>query len=160
MNLLVRSKEEGDAWLPVTQGAYDNEDHLQRILLESPFLIPTQDLGGGQEALHLVVREVGLVGSGKTDLVGLDVKGNITIIETKLIKSPEIKRTVIGQILEYAAFLCGKSYEEFDTLIWNRRRKHITEFFEGNNDLPVQWDEEVFRKNETSPQEPSPSLWW
>jgi len=47
-------------------------------------------------SIKLMLKEVGLPGAGSTDLVGIDVKGNIYIIETKLAKNPEAKRQVIG----------------------------------------------------------------
>ncbi|MFH0942246.1 MAG: hypothetical protein V1823_04425, partial [Chloroflexota bacterium] len=42
---------------------------------------------------------------GFIDLMYVDKEGLITIVETKLIKNPEIRRTVIGQIIEYASFV-------------------------------------------------------
>jgi len=60
-------------------------------------------LGDERKPIRVWVREAHLPGSGLTDLIGLDEDGNISIIETKLASSQEIKRKVIGQILEYAA---------------------------------------------------------
>jgi hypothetical protein len=71
--------------------------------------------------------KAGLPGSGRTDLLGVDADGNILIVETKLFKSREIRREVIGQILEYAAYLWRMSYAKFDSLFLTREGKSIAE---------------------------------
>src|SRR3989304_4525999 len=67
-----------------------------------------------------MLREVGLPGSGNTDIIGIDEAGGITILECKLATNPEVKRKVIGQVLEYAAFLWRKPYSLLDEVA-NRR---------------------------------------
>jgi len=90
-----------------------------------------------------MLKEVGLPGSGNTDLVGIDKNGNIFIIETKLATNPEAKRTVIGQILEYAAFLHEREVDWLDAVV--RTEKNgvgITQHFEKEPD----WDKEEFEQ--------------
>jgi hypothetical protein len=78
------------------------EKELQELLAESPSLIPADDIRDGFSPLVVAVREFGLPGSGNTDLLAFSSAGEITIVECKLAANAEIKRTVIGQILEYA----------------------------------------------------------
>jgi hypothetical protein len=68
---------------------------------------------GGPEFL-IGAREFGLPGSGSTDLVAVAADGSILVAECKLAKNDEIKREVIGQILEYGAYLWRMSYEKFE----------------------------------------------
>lgn len=143
MKLILRQKQ-NKSWKELSQAKYSNEAHLQELLNDSPDLIPTQDISEGKSSIKLSVREIGLPGSGSTDIIGLDELGNIYLIETKLAKNPEVKREVIGQILEYASFLWGKTYEEFDALIKGKNGQYISEFFESKK--YKDWEEESFRQ--------------
>src|SRR5258707_10447310 len=99
-------------------------------MYEPPVWIVTRQ----EELPAILMREAGLPGSGFTDLVGVDSSGNILIVETKLAKNQEIRRKVIGQVLEYAAFLWRMPYEKFDELFKNRERKSIAELFSERGD--------------------------
>lgn len=110
-------RPEGQAdWQRVDEASFRDEAHLQRLLYEDPVLIPFSDLGEAYTAPKTYVREAGLPGSGNTDLIGVDENGGITVIECKLATNSEQKRTVVGQVLEYAAFLWGMRYEDFEQL--------------------------------------------
>src|SRR5207302_5778340 len=65
--------------------------------------------------------------SGFTDLVGVDAQGGMLVVETKLARNGEIRRKVIGQVLEYAAYLWGMSFDDFDALFLNRENKSLLE---------------------------------
>ena len=64
----------------------------------------------------MFIKEAGLPGSGYTDLLGVDGRGNIFVVETKLARNDEVRRKVIGQVLEYAAYLWKMQFEDFDSL--------------------------------------------
>jgi hypothetical protein len=81
------------------------ESELQKLLIESPSLVMINEIRDGVSPLIFAVREFGLPGSGATDVLAFSLTGDIAIIECKLATNPEIKRKVIGQILEYAAYL-------------------------------------------------------
>jgi len=123
MAILIRT--DGKKWNSAQKLEFKEESHLQRILHESPDLIVTRE----DELPAVFMREAALPGSGYTDLVGIDSLGNILIVETKLAKNQEIRRKVIGQVLEYAAFLWRMPYEEFDELFKSREGKSIAELF-------------------------------
>jgi hypothetical protein len=123
MAILVRTK--GQKWFPAKRLEFKDESDLQHVLHESPDLIVTRE----EELPAVFIREAALRGSGFTDLLGVDALGNVLIVETKLAKNREIRREVIGQVLEYAAFLWGMSYEEFDELFKSRTGKSIADSF-------------------------------
>jgi hypothetical protein len=87
-------------------------------------------------------RESSLPGSGNTDLIGVAANGDILLVETKLAKNPEIRRKVIGQILEYAAFLWGMPYSDFDNLFIGREGKSLIELLTGRTS---DFNSETFR---------------
>jgi len=103
MNILVREPQ--GTWRPIQSHKYEGEGSLQDLLNKSPGIIPLESLGGTRRLPRLFVREVGLSPSSGADLIGIDEEGGITIVECKLASNPEIKRKVIGQLLEHAGYL-------------------------------------------------------
>src|ERR1051325_85025 len=118
MAILLRKN--GAKWQEVNQFAFPDETHLQKLLHDSPELIPSANADSA-----VFIREANLPGSGSTDLLGVDADGNILVVETKLARNQEIRRKVIGQILEYGAALWDMSYEAFDGLFLARTQKHL-----------------------------------
>ncbi len=125
--LLRRNKEK---WQRADGVQFAGEAELQKMLYEGPELL-------SHERSALFIREAGLPGSGYTDLLGVDSEGNILIVETKLAKNPEVRRKVIGQILEYAAYLWSSSYEAFDGLFLAREGKSIADLWSLKNSEPL-----------------------
>lgn len=97
---------------------YREEKAIQNLIYENPDIIPVEEIEDRIKTIE-VAREFGIPNSGSTDLIGIDNNANIYIIECKLAYNPQIKREVIGQILEYASFLWHMTYEDFS----NRFRK-------------------------------------
>jgi hypothetical protein len=104
VELLVRSP--GAKWLPPATSGYVNEYELQELLQAQPSLIE----GVSSEAVS--VREFG-TGVGPADVVIVDTDGSITVVECKLASNADIRRTIIGQVLDYAARLAEFSAPEF-----------------------------------------------
>ena len=120
------------------------ESELQRLLIESPSLITIDEIREGAAPLVFAVSEFGLPNSGATDVLAFSPQGDIAIIECKLATNPEIKRKVIGQILEYAAYLWGMSYEEIDRQIQKLKGKSLVDLVAAS--VAGEWDEEQFRE--------------
>jgi hypothetical protein len=120
MKIMVKTNSKG-MWQKVEEWAFGKEVALQELLAANPDLIPVEMLGDERKPFRVSVREAGLPGSGQTDLIGIDEDGNIAIVEAKLAANQDIKRKVIGQILEYGAYLWKKSYTEFDEIVRARR---------------------------------------
>jgi hypothetical protein len=141
MKILLRNSPEAP-WQklePFEFGGPDGEKKLEILLEKSPDLLTTE---GGNPPL-LFKRQVA-IGNNAVDLLGVDADGKIVMVECKLEANREARRIVVGQILEYAGQLWGKSYEEFD------------EMLTGNSDLSlvdmvrqqisdVEWSEAEFR---------------
>ena len=146
VKVLVRKQEE-KGWISLPSEGYSGEVHLQEILFRDPDIVPVEDISSDTELspIKLMLKEVGLPGSGATDLVGIDKNGNMYIIETKLARNPEVRRQVIGQILEYAAFLNEKGLDWLDDIVKKQKKVSISEYFDKLND--PDWDKESFEQN-------------
>lgn len=125
--------------------SYKAEAELQRLLAESPSIISISEIRGDVPPLMLAIRELGLPGSGNTDLLAFSPKGDIAVVECKLAANAEIKRKVIAQVLEYGAYLWGMSYDELNILINRRENKNLADLMAEAVGDP-EWDEESFRQ--------------
>jgi len=114
----------GGKWQKATKVEF--AARLQKLIYESPELIPTYE----GDAPAVFAREAGLPGSGYTDLLGVDVEGNILLVETKLARNDEVRRTVIGQVLEYAAYLWKMTFKDFDSLFVSREAISVLDLLE------------------------------
>jgi len=142
MKILVRNKD-SKRWKIAESIRAKAEAELQILLTESPSLIRIDEIREGFSPLLFAVREFGLPDSGATDILAFSADGDIAIIECKLATNPEIKRKVIGQILEYAALLWKMSYEEVDERVQNQKGKNLADLVGAV--LADDWDEERFR---------------
>jgi hypothetical protein len=140
MSILVRRKN--GAWKDAALQPFPDENQLQQMLYNSPELIPVR---GGPTVAKVFIRECGLPGSGYTDLLGVDSTGEIYVVECKLATNPEIRREVIGQILEYAAYLWEMSFEAFDDLFQKKGKMKLSKVLAER--APFGWDFDVFRSN-------------
>lgn len=146
MKILVRSQGTKD-WQMVDSVSYREEADLQHLLAESPSLIPVDEIREGTSPFVVAIREFGLPGSGSTDILAFNADGSIAIVECKLAANPEIKRKVIGQILEYGAFLWGMGYQEVDQRVNDKIGKSLADLVAEALDpgIASDWDEERFR---------------
>jgi len=150
MKIAVREKgKAGRKWNKIADSSYEDEAHLQDLLYKTPDLIPIEDLGEDEVPLKVCIKEAGLPGSGNPDLIGLDERGRIAIIECKLATNPDVKRKVIGQILEYAAYLWRMSYDDFDEIVVNREGEHLVDLMRRrvvDEATEGEWSEDSFRE--------------
>lgn len=101
----ILSIDDGKA-SPLKQIRFKAEAKLQDYLEQHPALIPVEDIDDNATPLLCIGKEVG-VSSGSIDLLFIDKGGMLTVVETKLAKNPEARRTVVGQIIEYASYIYG-----------------------------------------------------
>ncbi len=113
--ILVRSK--GSSWEAPTILAFKSEAELQSLILHQPTLIP----GIGMDAV--VVEEM-QSGAGPTDICIVSAQGDITIIECKLASNAEVRRKIVGQVLDYASQIWQMSFHEFDNR-WKQRNQGV-----------------------------------
>ncbi len=145
MKIMVKGSG-SSRWLKIEERAFGKEVELQELLSSNPDLIPVEMLGDERKPIRVSIREAGLPGSGHTDLIGVDEDGNIAVVETKLASNQEIRRKVIGQILEYAAYLWKKTYGEFDDIVRSRRGRGLIELMQDAPKEDEDWLPEEFQK--------------
>ena len=146
MRILIRNKPDKE-WKLAESMKVRAESELQKLLVESPSLININEIREGISPIVLAISEFGLPGSGYSDIIAFTPEGNIAVIECKLANNQEIKRKVIGQILEYAAYLWKMSYDDFDDRIHKLRGKSLADLM--NDSIEGDWDEENFRNTIT-----------
>jgi hypothetical protein len=143
MKILLRNQST-NKWEPIDSADYSAEHELQRLLAETPSLIPISEIRENSSQLVAAVREVGLPGSGTTDILAFSSDGEIAVVECKLSENTEIKRKVIAQLLEYGAYLWGMTYAELDGLVLHRTNQNLAELVSKAAGDPS-WDENEFR---------------
>ncbi len=100
-------KLRSEPWRSMRDGVLGKslEDGLQGLIEQYPQVIPGAQIEPGSEnppKFVLLFREMP-VGSWFLDLLLVDQFGKPALVEAKLIENPESSRSVVGQILEYAA---------------------------------------------------------
>ena len=143
MRILIRNNET-KKWKFAESIIAKAEAELQKLLVESPSLIPVGEIREGASQLVFAICEFGLPGSGNTDILAFSTDGDISITECKLAVNPESKRKVMGQILEYAAYLWEMSYDQVNTRIRHLKEKDLSELVQ--EAASGGWDEESFRE--------------
>lgn len=97
---------------PMEATPYADEDLLQRLLEQYPDLLAGEQVDPDDPRRWLLVeREAGIAHDGderhrwRLDHLFLDQDGVPTLVETKIASNPELRRQVVGQMLDYAANL-------------------------------------------------------
>lgn len=100
----------GDGLTPLERRAYDSEALLQAVLAQFPEVLAGSTTAGDAEpGLLLVGREMGVASAGdvpgpfSVDHLFVDRAGVPVLVEVKRSSSSEIRRQVVGQMLDYAA---------------------------------------------------------
>ena len=70
--------------------------------------------------IFIIGRQVGTDAGGRIDLMGMDSKGNLVIVE---IKKGASTRNVVSQILEYGVWAENIQYDELNTIAKNKHLK-------------------------------------
>ena len=88
-----------------------SEEWLQNLLFENPTILPFSDLEPAFDGSIPIVRELS-TDAGPVDLIYMNSKGYITLVETKLWRNPEARRSVVAQLIDYAKEIADWGYEE------------------------------------------------
>ena len=116
-HMLIRA--ENQAAHVVAEAALPTEAELHDALTNHPQLIPAADIGLGDTLV--VGRESGLA-AGYADLVLLDDRGRLCIVEVKNEGNPDTRR-VVAQLLDYAASLGDHRDQIFTDRAGHRARE-------------------------------------
>jgi len=88
-----------------------DEDWLQGVLHQTPELLPVEEIDAGVRGpLYSLGREVGAE-VGAIDNLFISANGVVVVVETKLWRNPEARRTVVSQILDYAVVVRTWRYD-------------------------------------------------
>ena len=114
-----------EAATPLQRVVFDDrlirEGWFQDLLFKHPTLIPVDDIEEVFGPLVPVARELPTK-AGPVDLVYINPRGYITLVETKLFRNPEARREVVAQILDYASAMSGWTYRDFCDAVRLRQR--------------------------------------
>jgi len=98
---IVISKDGKNA-VRVEKSAFDKEEHLEKYIFDNPESLPLYEIK--EDIRLLIMARQFPTQSGPIDSLGVDMDGELYIIETKLFKNSD-KRTVVAQALDYGAAL-------------------------------------------------------
>ena len=107
MRILMKidSTDQDSKWGALAPMDYTGEAELQSLLdTGSAELIPPDP---SLDEAHVVFAREVPTDSGPIDLIGIGSSRSVTIMECKLARNHQIKREVVGQVLDYAASLWG-----------------------------------------------------
>lgn len=110
--ILVRHKD-ATSWTAPERRSFNFEADLRDLLADDPTRVP----GVGPGALAVTELQTA---AGRVDLCILDVNGAVTVVECKLGSNSDHRRTIIGQVLDYASALCLGGVQEFASA-WAKR---------------------------------------
>ncbi len=102
----VWASDHSGEWELLNPSGFPAEAALHDLVEANPALLPLS----GSPQLAVLGREVALV-PGSADLLAVEPTGRLAVIEVKLAQNPEARRAIIAQVLAYAAFLKGMSFE-------------------------------------------------
>lgn len=88
-----------------------HEAWLQEKLFQHPDALPLKELAPNLQPVVAVCRELNTL-AGPADILYVTATGQIVLVETKLWRNQEARRTVVAQILDYAKELAAWTYED------------------------------------------------
>lgn len=96
-----------------------DEAWLQQLLHRRPGVFPIEQIEPGFGELIPICRELsvtfGAGRSGALDNLYVTSSGGLVLIEAKLWRNPDARRSVVAQAMEYAAAIFRMTYKEFET---------------------------------------------
>jgi hypothetical protein len=110
--------------VPLEERGHFREEWFQKLLYDCPALMPIQEIEQVFAFPVAVARELP-VGSGSLDILYVNERGFLTLVETKLWKNPEARREVVAQIINYATEMSRWSYQDLSEAV--RKASKTTE---------------------------------
>lgn len=127
----------GQGWRAPELNRYEDEAELQRVLVESPSLLPS--VGPAAAVAEFPVD------GGSVDVVVVEPSGDVTIVECKLGHNPEVRRAVVGQALSYAARISRMTVAEFSERFGRRGSRSLHQLMAAcSQEAGPEWDAETF----------------
>lgn len=114
MSERIYMRAAGGGLEPLEEQRFSTEDELQSLIAEHPDLLGGEQVRPGDSRRWICVcREKGLAeipdaaARWTVDLLVIDQDAIPTLVEVKRGANPEVRRTIVGQLLEYAAHAAG-----------------------------------------------------
>ena len=127
--------------VPFDERTFD-ELALQDLLFAHPAVIPVGDIEPLFAGLRPLARELP-VGGGFLDLIFMNGEGYLTLVETKLWRNPEARRTVVAQIIDYASNLSTWTYDDLRQAVLSCRNNGTVASSDPLVDLASDGDDDV-----------------
>lgn len=112
---------EGGQLERITPSRLDQEQRLEDWIYGDPSVLGLE--------VALIGRQVQTAYGGRIDLLGIDREANCVILELKRDRTP---CDVVGQVLDYAAWIKDQGYAELDAICQAQRQKPLTEFYQAS----------------------------
>ena len=96
--------------VPFNERSFD-EGWLQKLIFQHPALIPFHEIEPVFSDSLPVVRELPTP-AGPLDILYINPKGFLSLVETKLWRNPEARRSVVAQIIDYAKEIARWTYDD------------------------------------------------
>lgn len=111
----------------VPHGDACREHVLRDLIFDHPGLMPVAEFDPGYGRMITVAKELNVPGVGFIDVLLVDERGRLVIVECKLWRNPQARREVVGQALDYARELARFSYDDLQRQISisTRRRGNV-----------------------------------
>ncbi len=106
-----------------------SEQWLQNLIHQHPKTLPIREIEPAFSDAIALCKELE-TRSGYCDNVLVNAKGYLTIVECKLWRNPEARRSVLAQVLDYAKDLAKWDYQEFERAVLKARRSFESSLFE------------------------------
>ncbi|MCR4428658.1 MAG: hypothetical protein NUV68_04875 [Caldiserica bacterium] len=148
--------KEEDELIEIDEEALSYESHLQDLLYKYPNLLPGDQIDPSSPRRWLAIsKEEGLpddensANRWSVDFLLLDQDGIPTLVECKRSKNPQLRREVVGQLLEYAAnarhnWEGDKLRIKFEELCENQNEnpeEKLADFLGQDNDIEKFWND-------------------
>jgi hypothetical protein len=101
----------GKGAIKTDKSGFPYEENLQKFIYDNPDTVPLYEID--ENIQLLILAKEFQTNSGPIDALGIDEKGEIYLIETKLYKNPD-KRLVVAQVLDYGAALSSNISDKND----------------------------------------------
>jgi len=106
-----------------------NEQWLQEFIHRHPETLPIREIEPAFSDLIPLCKELE-TRSGYCDNIFVNARGYLTVVECKLWRNPEARRSVLAQVLDYAKDIAKWSYQEFENAVLKSRRGTESTLFE------------------------------
>lgn len=128
-----------------SEGLDYDEAWLQEFIFKYPDVLPIREIEPIFAPAAPICRELA-TGAGAIDVLFSSPDGFLTLVETKLWRNPEARRSVVAQLLDYSKELRSWSYEDLDAAVRLSTKKdgESASLFAKMNSFGAEVEEEVF----------------